>query len=88
MASTAAASASQAPTVTYLILDAAPLLALSPLRGLAKNYVTVPQVIAELRDKRAREHFEQLGLTEGVNVQVRNPDVVSLAKGKCSSRNM
>lgn len=64
-----------------LVLDAAPLLSLSPLRGLAKIYVTTPQVLAELRDPRAREHFQKLG-TEGVDVLVRTPDVLSYSKGE------
>ncbi|KAJ7068564.1 Nin one binding Zn-ribbon like-domain-containing protein [Mycena amicta] len=62
-----------------LVLDAGPLLSLSPLRGLAKTYYTVPQVLAELKDKRARDHFEQLGLTAGVNVEIVAPDQASLA---------
>ncbi|KZV77105.1 hypothetical protein PENSPDRAFT_621400 [Peniophora sp. CONT] len=63
----------------YLVLDAGPLLSLSPLRGLAETYVTVPQVLDELKDKRAREHFEQLALTAGVNVKVMSPDAAALA---------
>ncbi|KAJ7228411.1 Nin one binding Zn-ribbon like-domain-containing protein [Mycena pura] len=62
-----------------LVLDAGPLLSLSPLRGLAEVYLTVPQVLAELKDKRAREHFERLGLTSGVKVQVVSPDATSLS---------
>ncbi|KAI0053729.1 hypothetical protein FA95DRAFT_1481220 [Auriscalpium vulgare] len=62
-----------------LVLDAGPLLSLSPLRGLAETYVTVPQVLDELRDKRAREHFEQLALTTGVHVKIQSPDAASLA---------
>lgn len=73
---------SSAPKIETLVLDAAPLLSLSPLRGLARTYVTIPQVIAELRDQRARQHFEQLGLIEGVNVQVRNPDAAAIATGE------
>lgn len=69
------------PKIDTLVLDAAPLLSLAPLRGLAKNYVTIPQVVAELRDQRARAHFEQLGLIEGVNIKVLNPDALSVAKG-------
>ncbi|KIL00489.1 hypothetical protein PAXRUDRAFT_821575 [Paxillus rubicundulus Ve08.2h10] len=63
-----------------LVLDSGPLLSLSPLRGLADTYLTVPQVLDELKDKRAREHFEQLGLSTGVRVTVRNPDPESLSK--------
>ena len=65
-----------------LVLDAGPLLSLSPLRGLAETYLTVPQVLDELKDKRAREHFERLGLSAGVRVEVRNPDPASLAHGQ------
>ncbi|KAG5648866.1 hypothetical protein DXG03_000215 [Asterophora parasitica] len=70
---------SQPPRCKNLVLDAGPLLSLSPLRGLAETYITVPQVLAELKDKRARDHFEQLGLLSGVNVRVQSPDAVSLA---------
>ncbi|KAI9467157.1 Nin one binding Zn-ribbon like-domain-containing protein [Lactarius psammicola] len=62
-----------------LVLDAGPLLMLSPLRGLAETFLTVPQVLEELKDKRAREHFEKLGLIAGVNVRVQSPDSESLA---------
>jgi len=64
-----------------LVLDAGPLLMLSPLRGLAETFVTVPQVLEELKDKRAREHFEKLALTAGVNIKVQSPDPASLARG-------
>lgn len=67
------------PRCKNLVLDAGPLLSLSPLRGLAEIYLTVPQVLDELKDKRAREHFERLGLSAGVQVDVRNPDAASLA---------
>lgn len=72
------------PKVEILVLDAGPLLSLSPLRGLAKRYITVPQVIEELKDKRAREHFEQLALTSGVNVEVKHPGALALATGVSS----
>ncbi|KAG2115966.1 Nin one binding Zn-ribbon like-domain-containing protein [Suillus discolor] len=67
------------PRCKNLVLDAGPLLSLSPLRGLAEIYLTVPQVLDELKDKRAREHFERLGLSAGVQVDVRNPDAASLS---------
>ncbi|KAJ6539631.1 Nin one binding Zn-ribbon like-domain-containing protein [Mycena capillaripes] len=67
------------PRCKNLVLDAGPLLSLSPLRGLAETYLTVPQVLAELKDKRAREHFERLGLSAGVKVEVVAPDAASLA---------
>ena len=69
------------PQCKRLVLDAGPLLSLSPLRGLAETYLTVPQVLAELKDSRAREHFERLGLTSGVNVEIRSPDAASLSHG-------
>lgn len=68
------------PNVGTLVLDAGPLLSLNPLRGLAERYVTVPQVIAELKDPRAREHLERLELTTGIKLEVLDPDVASLAK--------
>ncbi|KAG6842037.1 hypothetical protein C0991_003563 [Blastosporella zonata] len=72
-------AAGTAPRCKNLVLDAGPLLSLSPLRGLAETYITVPQVLTELKDKRARDHFEQLGLLSGVNVKVQSPDAASLA---------
>ena len=74
------------PRCKNLVLDAGPLLSLSPLRGLAETYLTVPQVLDELKDKRAREHFERLGLSAGVRVEVRNPDPPSLSHGQLRSR--
>ncbi|TRM68187.1 Nin one binding Zn-ribbon like-domain-containing protein [Schizophyllum amplum] len=68
------------PQCKHLVLDAGPLLSLSPIRGLAETYYTVPQVLEELRDPRARQHFEQLGLSAGVKVEVRAPDAASLAE--------
>ncbi|KAL1740630.1 Nin one binding Zn-ribbon like-domain-containing protein [Schizophyllum fasciatum] len=68
------------PQCKHLVLDAGPLLSLSPIRGLAETYYTVPQVLDELKDSRARQHFEQLGLSAGVNVAVRSPDAASLAE--------
>jgi RNA-binding protein NOB1 len=75
-------AAHQEPRCRNLVLDAGPLLSLSPLRGLAETYLTVPQVLAELKDSRAREHFEQLGLLSGVKIEVRSPDAASLTHGK------
>ncbi|KZS98091.1 hypothetical protein SISNIDRAFT_472881 [Sistotremastrum niveocremeum HHB9708] len=73
------ASVSAKPPVKNLVLDAGPLLSLAPLRGLAEHYVTVPQVIAELKDKKVREYFEKLALN-GVNVEVRAADLLSYNK--------
>ena len=69
------------PACKNLVLDAGPLLSLSPLRGLAERYLTVPQVLNELKDKNAREHFERLGLVAGVKIEVREPDAASLSQG-------
>lgn len=76
----------QKPKCKNLVLDAGPLLSLSPLRGLAETYYTTPQVLAELKDSRAREHFEKLGLLSGVKVAVKSPDPVSLSAGAWRSR--
>ena len=70
------------PPCQSLILDAGPLLSLSPLRGLAEHFLTVPQVISELKDKNAREHFEKLGLVTGVRIEVKEPDARALAQGE------
>ena len=72
---------SKNPQCKRLVLDAGPLLSLSPLKGLAETYLTVPQVLAELKDSRAREHFERLGLMSGVKVEIRSPDAASLSHG-------
>ncbi|KZT62823.1 hypothetical protein CALCODRAFT_513732 [Calocera cornea HHB12733] len=79
MATHAEASTSQ-PRIKHLVLDAGPLLSLAPLRGVAEHYYTTPQIIAELKDPRARTHFENLGITAGVQVQVRQPDLLSVAQ--------
>ncbi|KAF8507848.1 Nin one binding Zn-ribbon like-domain-containing protein [Hysterangium stoloniferum] len=69
-----------ATKVKTLVLDAGPLLSLTPLKGLAERYVTVPQVLEELRDKKAREHLDNLTLTAGVNIEVRSPDIAAISK--------
>lgn len=74
-------STASTPACKRLVLDAGPLLSLSPLRGLAETYVTVPQALAELKDKRAREHFEKLALVTGVKVEIQAPDAASLSHG-------
>jgi RNA-binding protein NOB1 len=68
------------PPVLHLILDAGPLLSLSSLSGMAEHFITTPSVLAELRDPRAREHWERLKML-GKEVEVREPDAASLAKG-------
>ncbi|KAH8094839.1 Nin one binding Zn-ribbon like-domain-containing protein [Cristinia sonorae] len=67
------------PACKILVLDAGPLLSLAPLRGLAEIFYTVPQVLEELKDKRARDHFRQLGLSAGVRIEVKAPDAGSLS---------
>ncbi|TFK55586.1 hypothetical protein OE88DRAFT_1621259 [Heliocybe sulcata] len=74
------AASDRKPSCEHLVLDAGPLLSLSPLRGLAETYYTVPQVLDELKDPRAREHFEKLGLSAGINIRVQAPDSASLAQ--------
>lgn len=79
--STPLATSSSAKTpVKNLILDAGPLLSLLPLRGTAQKFYTVPLVLNELRDKRAREHWERLKLVEGTEVVVREPGALALSK--------
>ncbi|KAK7470387.1 20S-pre-rRNA D-site endonuclease nob1 [Stygiomarasmius scandens] len=69
---------SQKPKCKQLVLDAGPLLSLSPLRGLAESFITVPQVLAELKDKNAKEHLERLGLQFGIKIELKDPDPASL----------
>ncbi|KAG8930738.1 serine/threonine-protein kinase M1 [Tulasnella sp. 417] len=73
-------STNQQPKVDTLVLDAGPLIERKPLRGLAKRYVTTPQVVQELKDPRVREYFEQLPLLEGVNVEVKMPNAMSVSR--------
>lgn len=72
------------PFCKSLVLDAGPLLSLSPLRGIAEAYYTVPQVLAELKDKNAKEHLERLGLNFGIKIEVKNPDPASMVSGMYS----
>ena len=71
-----------------LIVDAAPLLATSTstLKGLAATYVTVPDVISEIRDKTSRDllkEVEWLGLNgEKEGLAVRLPSSQAVAIGK------
>lgn len=69
------------PFCKTLVLDAGPLLSLSPLRGISETYYTVPQVLAELKDKNAKEHLERLGLNFGIKIEVKNPDPASMVSG-------
>ncbi|KAG8865169.1 Nin1 binding protein [Tulasnella sp. 330] len=74
------------PKIDTLILDANPLITLKPLRGLARRFVTTPHVIAELRDPRAREHWERLRLIQGVDVLVRQPGALAISKATAFAR--
>ncbi|KIR69309.1 RNA-binding protein NOB1 [Cryptococcus bacillisporus CA1873] len=65
--------------IQHLILDAGPLLSLTPLRHLATSFHTTPMVLAELRDPKAREHWERLALT-GVSVKVEPPTAEAMAQ--------
>lgn len=67
--------------IKTLVLDAGPLLSLTPLRNLATRYLTTPAVLAELRDVNARDHWERLKLLADVDVQVREPDALSMTRG-------
>jgi RNA-binding protein NOB1 len=69
------------PHCKSLVLDAGPLLSLSPLRGLAETFYTVPQVLEELKDHNAQQHLQQLGLKYGVRIELKNPSPASLASG-------
>lgn len=75
------ASTSHQSGIHHLILDAGPLLSLTPLRHLASCLHTTPLVLVELRDPKARDHWEKLGLT-GVDVKVEMPTAESTAKGE------
>lgn len=86
-AATASATTAPEPTpsapstssgIQHLILDAGPLLSLTPLRHLASTFHTTPAVLAELRDPRAREHWERLAL-QGVDIRVAPPSAEAVA---------
>jgi RNA-binding protein NOB1 len=71
----------ESPRVSQLVLDAGPLLSLAPLRGLSREYFTVPHVLGELKDEKSRAHFRNLGLSSGVKVETRVPGADALSKG-------
>jgi RNA-binding protein NOB1 len=86
-AAAAAAKADTAPDagpskpasgIQHLILDAGPLLSMTPLRHQAQVFHTTPAVLAELRDPRAREHWDRLAL-QGVDVRVAPPSAEAVA---------
>lgn len=73
-------SAAPSKAIKRLVLDAAPLLTQAPIRGLAEEFYTTPQVIQELRDEKSKKHLEMLEI-QGVHINVQQPDPISYAKG-------
>lgn len=74
----ASSSSGEKPNIKHLILDAGPLLSLAPIRHLATHFHTTPGVLAELRDPKAREHWERLKLA--IDVKVEAPRADAMAK--------
>lgn len=66
--------------IKRLVLDAAPFLTQAPIRDLAEEFYTTPQVIAELRDEKSRKYLEMLEI-QGIHINVQQADPVSYAKG-------
>ncbi|KAG9040282.1 Nin1 binding protein [Tulasnella sp. JGI-2019a] len=79
-------AATAKPKIDTLVLDSNPLITLKPLRGLARRFVTTPHVVSELKDPRAREHWERLRLLQGVEVLVRQPGAVAMSKATAFAR--
>jgi RNA-binding protein NOB1 len=79
----ASSSTASGSSTQHLILDAGPLVSLTPLRHLAQAFHTTPMVVAELRDPKSRAHWQQLGLM-GVDVKVEMPKPDVMARGKSS----
>jgi RNA-binding protein NOB1 len=77
----ASSSTASGSSTQHLILDAGPLVSLTPLRHLAQAFHTTPMVVAELRDPKSRAHWHQLGLM-GVDVKVEMPKPDVMARGK------
>ncbi|CAD6888367.1 unnamed protein product [Tilletia controversa] len=73
-------SASTQPKIDALVLDAAPLLTQQPLRGLAAKFYLPPLVLAELKDKRARDHLEFMRGSGQIDLEVREPGALALSK--------
>lgn len=80
-AASSSSSTGQEPRIDSLVLDAGPLLAQLPLRGMAKKFYVPPMVMAELKDKKARDHLEFLKIG-GLDLEVREAGAESLAAGK------
>lgn len=72
--------ATPSKAIKRLVLDAAPLLTQAPIRDLAEEFYTTPQVIAELRDEKSRKYLEMLEI-QGIHINVQQADPVSYAKG-------
>ncbi|PWN90129.1 hypothetical protein FA10DRAFT_231068 [Acaromyces ingoldii] len=84
MASTSTPTGASEAPIDALVLDAGPLVTRTSLGGLAKKFYVPASVVAELRDVRAREHFEWLQRTLDVEVRDAGPEallgVVKFAK--------
>lgn len=84
MASTSTPTGASEAPIDALVLDAGPLVTRTSLSGLAKKFYVPASVVAELRDVRAREHFEWLQRTLDVEVRDAGPEallgVVKFAK--------
>lgn len=78
------ASTSKSAGIRHLILDAGPLLSLTPLRHLATSFHTTPMVFAELRDQKARDHWKMLDVA-GLDVRIEQPTADAMSKGGSSS---
>ncbi|ORX43231.1 hypothetical protein BCR36DRAFT_336195 [Piromyces finnis] len=61
-------------TVVSLVLDSAPLIKRINLFSMAQKFYTIPEVIAEIRDKQAREQLEN----SLVDIQVKVPSEEAL----------
>lgn len=76
------ASGESARQIGALVLDAAPLVTQARITGLADKYYIPPSVVAELRDARAREFLETLQTTGQIELEVREPPVDAMLKGR------
>ena len=46
------------PSLQHLVVDAGPIIKGERLEKMARNFWTVPEVIAEIRDSKSREPFD------------------------------
>ncbi|KAJ1962901.1 20S-pre-rRNA D-site endonuclease nob1 [Dipsacomyces acuminosporus] len=69
-------SNNQGKPVVTLVVDTNPFVKGLPLDHIATKFVTVPEVVNELRSKSAKERFESLDLKYGVKLE--NPDAESM----------